>query len=447
MGVLLATGLLAGLIGVAGAMAATTTRPTAASSSLFKGYFASSTPSAELTYTRASSQTRSVKTPVARTAIGPLAVPVASFILKGLASGVLSKVGGEAFGKVLSEVGFPDQGAQTLEALRAVDVKLDQIKQSLTELNSKVDGLSVSLAFARLSNVRTSVRDLIGRIDDARARLQQLSGGKITDPTLRREKRAELLEIIKTKLLTEQNTLNQAIDSTQGNDDIIHMAFLAERTKGGRFWSQYNWDRAADIVRYYNDEAAQLLLLRVEYEYSSVKQDSTPLYIAERKAIAQDMVDRQVEEFSRFNGAYPSQMGNYSTVVDTKPGPDGKYQVWVNDGRFNDYLFPLGESAPNQYQDNYPSLAEYRHLVSGRGSQSTTDYLRSQGFILPLSCTKYSRQPASAPSGTQTVFWTRDIGGGGRRWAWGEHDDGQGQLNWACGNIRVRDLYPWERFF
>ena len=56
MGVLLAMGLLAGVIGVAGAMAATTTRPTAASSSLFKGYFASSTPNAELTYTRASSQ-------------------------------------------------------------------------------------------------------------------------------------------------------------------------------------------------------------------------------------------------------------------------------------------------------------------------------------------------------------------------------------------------------
>jgi hypothetical protein len=297
-----------------------------------------------------------------------------------------------------------------------------------------------------LSAVRTSVRDLVGRIDDARARLQQLSSGKITDPTLREEKRAELLDIIKHKLLTEQNTLNEAIDSTQGNDDIIHMAFLAERNKGGRFWSDVNWHRAAEIVTYYRDEATQLLLLRIEYEYSSVKRDSTPLYVAERKAIAQEMVDKQREQFARFNHAFPSLLGNTSEVVDTKPGPDGKHQVWVNDGRFKDYLFPLAESAPNQYQNNYPSLAEFRHLVAGRGSKSTTDYLRAEGFILPLSCTRHSRQP-SAPAGTQTVFWTRDIAGGGRRWAWGEHDDGQGQLAWACGNIRVRDLLPWEHFW
>ena len=340
-------------------------------------------------------------------AIGPLAVPVATFILKGLATGVLSKIGGEAFGKVLSEVGFEDQGAKTLSLLKEVDAKLDQIKQSLSELNSKVDGLSTSLAFARLSNVRTSVRDLVGRrYHDARARLQQLSGGKITDPTLRREKRAELLEIIKTKLLTEQNTLNQAIDSTQGNDDIIHMAFLAERTKGGRFWSDENWRRAASIVTYYRDEAAQLLLLRVEYEYSSVKQDSTPLYISERKAIAQDMVDKQNEEFGRFNSAYPTLIGSSTTTVDTKPGPDGKYQVWVNDSRFDNYLFPLAESAPNQYQDKYPSLAEYRHLVSGRGSQSRRTTCAPKAFsfhsaapgpVLGRPTHRRDRRPCSGP--------------------------------------------------
>ena len=148
----------------------------------------------------------------------------------------------------------------------------------------------------------------------------------------------------------------------------------------------------------------------------------------------------------RFNHAYPSLLGTHSVVVDTKPGPDGKHQVGVNDGRFDDYVLPLAESAPNYYQNNYPSLAEFRHLVSGRGSQSTTNYLRSHGFILPLSCTRHSRQP-SAPAGMQSVFWTRDMAGGGRRWAWGEHDDGQGQLDWACGNIRVRDLYPWEHFW
>jgi hypothetical protein len=444
MGLLLAVGLLVAVVGVSGATGATTARPT---DNRIKGYVATANASVLPTSAPEGSRRRPINAPVARTAVGPLAVPVATFILKGLATGVLSKVGGEAFGKVLSEAGFESQGEKTLNALKVVDAKLEQIKQSLGDLSNKVDGLTASLAFARLSNVRTSLRDLVGRIKDAQARLQQLSSGKITDPTLRKEKRAELLEIIKTKLLTEQNTLNEAIDSAQGNDDIVHTAFQAEHAKG-RFWSEHNWDRAAEIVRYYRDEAAELLLLRVEYEYSSVKQDSSPLYVAERQAIAQDMVDKQVAEFSRINSAYPTQMGNYATVVDTKRGPDGKHQVWVNDSRFDDYLFPVAESAPGQYQENYPSLAEFRNLVSGRGSQSTTDYLRSQGFTLPLSCTRNSRQAtASVPAGPQVVFWTRDIGGGGRRWAWGEHDDGQGQLLWACGNIRVRDLYPWEHFW
>ncbi|MFZ0041804.1 MAG: hypothetical protein WAK93_10895 [Solirubrobacteraceae bacterium] len=448
LGLLLAMGLLASVIGAAGAMGATSTRRTvAAPSSPATLGVAGSNSDGLLTFTPAASQDRPFSAPVARAAVTPLAVPVAQFIFKELAVGVLNKAGGEAFGRVLSEVGFEDQGAKTQQALKEVNVKLEEIKASMSELNSKVDGLSASLAFARLSGVRTSVRDLVGRIDDAAARLQQLSSGKITDPTLRREKRAELLEIIKTKLLTEQNTLDQAIASSQGNDDISHMAFLAERTKTGRFWSDDNWRRASEIVSYYRDEAAQLLLLRIEYEYSSVKQNSSPLYVTERKAIAQDMVDKQVAQNGRFNDAIPvSLLGNHSTVIDSKPGPDGKLQVWVNDSRFNQTVLPLGESAPNEFQDKYPSLAEFRHLVSGRGSQSTTDYLRSQGFILPLSCTRASTQ-RSAPAGPQTVFWTRDIAGGGRRWAWGEHDDGQGQLAWACGNIRVRDLYPWQHFF
>ncbi len=45
-------------------------------------------------------------------------------------------------------------------------------------------------------------------------------------------------------------------------------------------------------MTYYHDVAAELLMLRVEYEMSFIKSDSTPAYVAQRQALAQGLIDR-----------------------------------------------------------------------------------------------------------------------------------------------------------
>ncbi len=67
--------------------------------------------------------------PVAHAAVVPLAVPVASFILKELAVGALNKLGAEGMGTILSQAGFGDPN---VEKLKVIDAKLDRIEAAST---------------------------------------------------------------------------------------------------------------------------------------------------------------------------------------------------------------------------------------------------------------------------------------------------------------------------
>src|SRR4051794_34999193 len=89
--------------------------------------------------------------PVAHKAVAPLAISVASFIGKELAVGVLNKIGGEAFGAALSELGF---GNPDSARLAAVDAKLDRIEVTLKELHTHVEQIAAALNMARLAAVR-----------------------------------------------------------------------------------------------------------------------------------------------------------------------------------------------------------------------------------------------------------------------------------------------------
>lgn len=383
--------------------------------------------------------------PIAHEAVAPLAVPVATFILKELAVGVLNKAGGEAFGAAMAEAGFGDPN---VARLKAVDEKLARIEVSLNELHAKVDSITTSLAYSRLSAVRHSISSIAGYVGEARTRLQQLTNGSITVASVRQQKRAELLDLIKTKILHEQTRVMTAIYDATGNDDILKSSFRAELTKG-RFWSEANWDQAMQVVGYYRDLAAEVLYFRVEYEYSSITSSSTPEEIAQRKALVQQTVDNFNTASGKFNQQTPTRFGaaNDAVTVDTRPSADGRHLVWLTDSRFRYHIPTNDKVAENQYVDLLPTLGEFRNLVSGRGSQTPPNYLRAQGFTLPLTCDSYApwyKPPGAGALTTQGVHWTRDISNG-RRWAWGSHDDGQGLLNAACDFIRVRHLFPWER--
>lgn len=375
--------------------------------------------------------------PVAHAAVLPLAVPVATFILKELAVGALNKLGAHGMGMALAEAGFSNPDTAQLAE---IDAKLDRIEVTMKALEDRVIALSSALANARLSAVRHSLRDLVGRIQYGRSLLQKLSDGSITDPTLRAEKRSELIALIRDKLASEQNSLFEGIASSHGNDDILRMSFEAERLRH-RFFNDTSWHRAASIVTFYRDAATELLLLRVEYEMSFVTESSSSTYIAERQALAQDLVTKYHEQMGRINNAYPTLIGtpDYLMAVDTKPNAAGHHLVWINDSRFGYSLVKAGDVAAhlNQYQDPLPTLGDFRFLVSGRPSgQTPPQYLEAQNFRLPLHCGQ-----------THTVEWTRDIAGNGARWAWGAHDDGQGQLGFSCMHLRVRQLRPGERYW
>lgn len=392
----------------------------------------------------ASTATARPTQPVAHAAVAPLAVPVATFILKELAVGVLNKAGGEAFGAALSELGIG--GDPNAARLKAVDEKLDRIEVTLKELHTKVEGIAAALNMARLSAVRHSLSELTGHISEARARLQQLTDGSIQTASVRSQKRAELLDLIRTKLLHEQSRMYEAIVSASGNDDIARLAFKAERERR-RFWSDDDWHRAYPVVGYYRDLAAELLYFRVEYEYSSITPSSTPEEVADRKELVKKMVDGFNSFGGRMNEAMPTIFGiaGDSLVVDTKPY-NGKTLVWtLNNGRRGITSNKTVNVA--SHTNLLPTRAEFRHLVAGRANgQKPVDYLTGQGYIIPMVCHRelnFDDIPRSDPRTTESAQWTRDVDGG-RRWVWAPWDDGVGQLNYGCDQLRIRELYPWE---
>ncbi|WP_354699132.1 hypothetical protein DSM112329_04839 [Paraconexibacter sp. AEG42_29] len=361
----------------------------------------------------------------AQVRLAPLAVSALSFIGSNLASGVISKVGGDAFGAVLSQVGFADPAAQQLAELKAVGVKLDRIEASVDKLHDEVLRTSVSLHNARLNAVRHSASELVGRVMHAVDLLQDLANGKYTDPTLRAEKRQELLNLIETKLKDEQNFLNHVIYSPQGNDDIVHMAYRAERV-GNRFFTSDDGRAAGRIFDYYQTANSLLLMLRVEYEYSSVKADSTDGYKAEKRAAVKSLIDKQYTARAPGYAKLPFLLGGDYEIVDTKTGivwEAPRPGIYLSD-QIQDFL---------NVGHHIPSLAETRKLVSGRTTgQTPTAYLRAQGWTLPTHCDRDNQdyRQNSYPA-TETVYWTTDRSGT-RRYAWAMHDDGAGLLARAC---------------
>lgn len=330
--------------------------------------------------------------------------------------GVLSKAGDTAFGAALAEAGFG--GDPNTARLKAVDEKLERISASVDGLHTKVDDLTASLAFARLSAVRTSVRPLVGDITDARNRLRQLTNGSITDPTLLAEKRSELLTIIRDRLLTKQHDLEEAIYAARakGNDDILHMSFLAQRSQGRRFWTNADGRKAYSVVGFYQDELAQLLLLRVEYVYSFVKRDSSGTYKAERRAIVQSMVNDLHAANGRVAHAGPQLVGSDNIAIDTKAGADGRHLMWISNINTVNTITPAGKVTNPSGGEQLPSPAEFRNLVAARNGQAPPAYLHAQGFTLPLVCHRHALDeiPSYERFTQETVFCTRDFQGGSR---------------------------------
>jgi succinate dehydrogenase/fumarate reductase flavoprotein subunit len=376
--------------------------------------------------------------PPAQLRLAPLAVSALSFIGSNLAAGVISKIGGDSFGAVLAQAGFADTATQTLNALKEVSVKLDRIEASVQQLHNEVIALSASVHNARLNAVRHSAAELVGRVDHAVALLRDLASGKYTDPTLRTEKRQELLDLIGTKIKDEQNFLNHVIYSPQGNDDIVRMAYRAERT-GNRFFTDADGRAAARIFDYYQTIGQLILMLRVEYEYSTVKADSTETYLTEKRAAVKRLIDNQATARQPAYSALPQLLGSPDEVLDTKTRI-----LWRAPH--------VGIYAPGQVhgwlpQNRLPTLGELRALVAGRAAgQTPPAFLRSHGWTIPTHCERDSRDytQRNYPA-TESVFWTSDHSGSSR-WAWAAHDDGQGLLGRACVMFN-RHLAASERYY
>lgn len=379
--------------------------------------------------------------PRARAHFLPL-VSVFGFVGANLAAGAVSKAGGDAFGTILSKAGFPDAATQTLDQMRAVSAKLDRVEQSINDLKAQVTTLAQAVAqgFAaqRLNTLRQSASQLVGYLSQATILLRNLAANQYTDPTLRAEKRQELLTLIATKIKDEQSYLNDLILSPRGSDDLMHAAYAAERT-GRRFWTDTDGRDAARIVDFYRDETALVLMLRVEYEWSGVKQDSTAAYIDGKRAEVNRTIDAFYAGASRIGAAFPRLVGGDYAVIDTKT------RLMWEQPRLGIYRQDWLANITSYHQ--LPSVSQFRALVGARtNSQTPPVYLRSQGWTLATSC---SRDPQdyrqnSFPA-TETVFWSSDISGG-RRVAWAMHDDGTGQLERACV-MTVREIPADERYW
>jgi hypothetical protein len=329
---------------------------------------------------------------------------VSAFLFTNLAGGVLSAAAGTGFGEVLSLLGADPTASKLAEInnkldglgkkLDAIGDKLDTVNTKLNSLSSDVSKLTTSVSVARLTAVVNTVKPIVSTIHEDTRVLRGLAKGDYQDQYLE-VKRKQVISSVE-KLMDEGalGTLNDALVAARGGDDLLTVAFLAEYEKAPRFYTNVQWERAKTMVDYYVDEAATLTMLYAEKEFSVV----TPAYgTAAKQSVRNEvtgLVDRENTFLSEVRRSLPQSSGGAWSL--DKVSLNGQYILWKDSGR----PAAAGLNGGDMYQT--PSLADWKHLVSGQGSVSTAVYLKGLGFTPTVGCTQSNGNPVLA-------YWTSDI--------------------------------------
>jgi hypothetical protein len=215
-----------------------------------------------------------------------------------LASNVFS----EGFGWLLGQYGEKENPSVDFEAkLAPIREKLQTIEDRLSAIEASTDQLRAELAQVNFNHLAAGANDIIGQINYGVDRLNTIANWPAHLGQADKKKEAEsLVSYIGHNLLDKQHVLDLKIDPKVG-EGLIASAYKVEKSHAGRFWVRRNWNRVRDVLDYYQDEEARLLLLRVEYWHATGRSG--------------DFIKHEI-------GAFEQTLRNQRLVLKTRPLPN-----------------------------------------------------------------------------------------------------------------------------
>lgn len=203
----------------------------------------------------------------ATTTMSPLAIRHGIFsgvtplaIVTELAKGVLGAIGAQGYGWVLEQVGAgaPDYQAQLErmeQELRAVNTKLDELRNSVSELQ----GVTSQAAFSNLAGQAITIISKIKFVHDELGKL------RLESKTRQKRGARTILVYICEHLLDKQTELNDRLVGTAPNADNLITSSSKAARDSVRYWTEAQSRQVRRVFEYYADYEALLLQLRVEW--------------------------------------------------------------------------------------------------------------------------------------------------------------------------------------
>lgn len=205
---------------------------------------------------------RAYSSPGGRVSHVAFLAPVAGFIVNELASNLFST----GFGWVLGQFG---EGDGLDSQIGQIQEKLQTIENRLSAIEASTDQLRKELVQVNFNHLAADANTIIGQINYGMDRLNTIADWPAHLDQAEKKKEAEsLVSYIGHNLLDKQHVLDLKIAPTVG-EGLIASAYKVEKSHIGLFWTRRNWFQVRDVLDYYQDQEARLLLLRVEYWHAT----------------------------------------------------------------------------------------------------------------------------------------------------------------------------------
>ncbi len=195
--------------------------------------------------------------------------PAATFILKGLATGALEKIGGSSVGWVMDSIGLGDPTSAQLAEIKAelqrLNAELQKVQAQLSQVRSDVLQGNCNVASHQAAGI-------LSKVSLAQAELDDL-------PNVPKADRAKQTESLKTyihdHLLAEQDHLDRIVGVPgPGAEGLIVTCGKAIEASDSHFITFQTGVWVHEIANYYIAWEIALLNLRVEYMHMTKKSGS-----------------------------------------------------------------------------------------------------------------------------------------------------------------------------
>lgn len=200
------------------------------------------------------------------------------FFLDSIKANALSYklIGAQIVGGVLLQAGLSwvlnqwGLGDGVADQIAAIGQKLDEIQNTLNQIQAATEQLRAELANSHFANLVSQATTIVSEVNTDTKELDAIAHLPSGDLTRRNERTHLLLRLIEQHLLSKQQELADRISGTVGADGLIAAAYKVALANH-RLWTLQTSAQVRAVAAYYEAAETRLLLLRIEYMHAHPK--------------------------------------------------------------------------------------------------------------------------------------------------------------------------------